>query len=152
MVCNFVRWPYVREDYAVRRVVFEDILVGLGVPRPPVDAFATKPIIYVQCGGVPGGEHENDFVQSWRGQFLWMNPPYSMLDKVVHKLTEDGPSVILVVPDWPHRLWWRRLQSVVSTSLFFPRGHRVFELSGRVCGPSCWGTWAYFVAGTSMVG
>ena len=42
VVCNFGRWPYVREDYAVWRVVFEDILVGLGVPRPPVDAFATE--------------------------------------------------------------------------------------------------------------
>ena len=48
-------------------------------------------------------------------------PPYSMLDKVVHKLTEDGASAILVVPNWPHRLWWRRLQGMV----FFPRGHRV---------------------------
>ena len=42
MVCKFGRWPYVREHYAVRRVVFEAILVGLGVPRPPVDAFATE--------------------------------------------------------------------------------------------------------------
>ena len=74
-----------------------------------------------------------------------------MLDKVVHKLTADGASAILVVPNWPHRLWWRRLQVMVSTSVFFPRGHRVFELSGRTCGPSRWGTWAYFIPGTSMV-
>ena len=78
-------------------------------------------------------------------------PPYSMLDKVVHKLAEDGASAILVVPNWPHRLWWRRLQVMVFTLLFFPRGHRVFELSGRICGPSRWGTWAYFIAGTPMV-
>ena len=42
-----------------------------------------------------------------------------MLDKVVQKLTEDGVSAILVVPNWPHRLWQRRLQVVVTTSLFF---------------------------------
>ena len=40
VVCKFGRWPYVREDYSVRRVVFEAILVGLGVPSPPIDAFA----------------------------------------------------------------------------------------------------------------
>ena len=40
VVSKFGRWPYVREDYAVRRVVFEDM--GLGVPRPLVDAFATE--------------------------------------------------------------------------------------------------------------
>ena len=74
-----------------------------------------------------------------------------MLDKVVHKLAEEGASAILVVPNWPHRLWWRRLQVMVSTSLFFPRGHRVIEFSGRVCGPSRWGTWVYFVTGTSTV-
>ena len=84
---------------------FEDILVGLGVPRPPVDAFAMEANHLCSVWWGPGGEHENAFTQNWRGQFLWMNPPYSMMDKVVHKLTEDGPSVILVVPDWPHRLW-----------------------------------------------
>ena len=28
VVCKFGRWPYVREDYPVQRVVFEDIHVG----------------------------------------------------------------------------------------------------------------------------
>ena len=42
VVCIFGRWPYVGDDYAVRLEVFEDILVGLGVSEPPVDAFATK--------------------------------------------------------------------------------------------------------------
>ena len=118
VVCKFGRWPYVREDYAVRREVFEDILLGLGVPDPPVDAFATEANHLCPVWWGPGGEHEDAFAQSWKGQFLWMNPPYSMLDKVVHKLTEDGASAILVVPNWPHRLWWRRLQVMVTTSLF----------------------------------
>ena len=142
---------YVRQGYAIRREVFEDILVGLGVPEPPVDAFATEANHLCPLWWGPGGEHEDAFAQSWKGKFLWMNPPYSMLDKVVHKLAEDGASAILVVPNWPHRLWWRHLQVMVSTSLFFPRGHRLFELSGRTCGPSRWGTWAYFITGTSTV-
>ena len=57
VVCKFGRWPYVREDYAVRREVFEDILLGLGVSEPPVDAFATKanhlcPVWWVQEASV----------------------------------------------------------------------------------------------------
>ena len=63
-----------------------------------------------------------------------------MLHEVVHKLTEDGASATLVVPDWPHRLWWRRLQGVVTTPLFFPKVHGVIELSGRIWVPSRWGT------------
>ena len=42
VVCKFGHWRYVRKDYTVRREVFEDIFVSLGVPRPPVDAFATE--------------------------------------------------------------------------------------------------------------
>ena len=135
----------------MRRVVFEYIIMGLGVPDPPVDAFATEANHLCSVWWGPGGEHEIAFAQSWKGQFLWMNPPYSMLDKVVHKLAEESASAILVVPNWPHPLWCRRLQMMVTTSLFFPRGHRVFELFGRVCGPSRWGTWAYFITGTSTV-
>ena len=75
VVCKFGRWPYVREDYAVRREVFEDILVGLGVPDPPVDAFATEANHLCPVWWGPGGEHEDAFAQSWKGQFLWMNHP-----------------------------------------------------------------------------
>ena len=50
VVCKFGRWPYVREDYAVRRVVFKDILVVLGVPRPPLMRLPGKKIIYDQFG------------------------------------------------------------------------------------------------------
>ena len=75
VVCKFGRWPYVREDYAVRREVFEDILLGLGVPNPPVDAFATESNHLCPVWWGPGGEQENAFVQSWKGEFLWMNPP-----------------------------------------------------------------------------
>ena len=57
------------------REVFEDILVGLGVPYPPVDAFATEANHLCPVWWVPGGEHEDAFAQSWKGQFLWMNPP-----------------------------------------------------------------------------
>ena len=132
------------------REVFEDILVGLGVPDPPVDAFATEanhlcPIWWVQEANM------RTFCAELEGTPFVDELPYSMLDKVVHKITEDGASAILVVPHWPHRLWWRRVQVMVFASLFFPRGHRVFELLGRVCGPSRWGTWAFFITGTFMV-
>ena len=74
VVYKFGCWPYVREDYAVRREVFEEILVGLGVPDPPVDAFATEANHLCPVWWGPGGEHEDAFAQSWKGQFLWMKP------------------------------------------------------------------------------
>ena len=52
VVCKFGHWPYVREDYAIRREIFEDILVGLGVPEPPIDTFATEINHLCQCGEV----------------------------------------------------------------------------------------------------
>ena len=41
VLCKFGCWPFVREDNAVRREVFEDILVDLGLFQPLVDALAT---------------------------------------------------------------------------------------------------------------
>ena len=64
MVCKFGRWPYVREDYAVQRVVFEDILLVLGVPSPPIDVFATETHHLCSVWWGPGDEHENAFAQS----------------------------------------------------------------------------------------
>ena len=52
VVCKFGRWPYVREDYAVWREVFAEILVGLGVSDPPLTRLPRRLIIYVQFGGV----------------------------------------------------------------------------------------------------
>ena len=52
VVCKFGHWPYVREDYAMWRVVFEDIFLwGWGCPDPPLMCLPRKLIIYVQCGG-----------------------------------------------------------------------------------------------------
>ena len=61
VVCKFGRWPYVRKDYAVRREVFEDILMGLGVFEAPVDAFATDTNRLFPVWWGTGGEHENAF-------------------------------------------------------------------------------------------
>ena len=74
VVCKFGRWPYVREDYAMRREVFEDILVGLGVPDPPRGRVCHGSKSFMPSLVGPGGEHEDAFAQGWKGQFLWMNP------------------------------------------------------------------------------
>ena len=55
--------------------VFEAILVDLGLSEPPIDAFATETNHLCPVWWGPGGEHENAFAQSWKGQFLWMNTP-----------------------------------------------------------------------------
>ena len=59
----------------MRRVVFEDILVRLGVPRPPVDVFATESNHLCSVWWGPGGEHEDAFTQRLKGQFFLDKPP-----------------------------------------------------------------------------
>ena len=59
----------------MRREAFEDIPVGLGSSEPPIDAFDMETNHLCPVWWVPGGEHENPFAQSCKGQFLWMNPP-----------------------------------------------------------------------------
>ena len=65
VICKFGCWPYVREDHAVRREVFEDVLVGLGVPNPPIYAFAMKTNHLCPVWWGPGGEHEDALVPGW---------------------------------------------------------------------------------------
>jgi len=55
-----------------------------------------------------GGEFQNlllrskeveAFTQDWAGQeFLWCNPPFTMMDEVVRKIDAEGAEVLLVLP------------------------------------------------------
>ena len=49
-------------------------------------------------------------VQNWTGRRLLLNPPFSMLDKVIAKMRKEPPEEALVIaPRWPNRSWHRRL-------------------------------------------
>jgi uncharacterized protein YeaO (DUF488 family) len=52
-------------------------------------------------------------------------PGFHMVDRIMDKTERDNTDTVLVVPECPHTLWWRRLASGawrarVATSEFLP--------------------------------
>ena len=102
------RW--VSHDYAVRKDLVEEIVKKFGGNVPTVDAFASKENRRFQKFW---DTQINAFRQDWgRERLLWMNPPFETLEEVVNKIIADKALAIIVVPEWPRRRWWHRLQQL----------------------------------------
>ena len=59
---------------------------------------------------------------------LWINPPFHLLGEVVQKPKEDHTQVILVVPLWDWKPWWKDVLPMTVDSIRLP--HNV-KLSAR---------------------
>ena len=46
------------------------------------------------------------FSVSWKRQSLFLNPPWSAIPRVLHKIQEDRAQGVLVIPFWPSQAWW----------------------------------------------
>ena len=69
----------------------------------------------------PGAECVDAFTASWEGERNWLNPPWSKMAKVLHKLEcEPNAEAVLVAPVWPTAPWWPVLMSLVDESLYLP--------------------------------
>ena len=78
--------------------------------------------------------------------WIWCNPPYSQIDKVVIKMLADGARGVVVVPDWKTP-WLQVLHKIASKEIWYPAGSEVFELNGRPAGPTKWPIYAFLVCG-----
>ena len=41
---------------------------------------------------------------------LWINPPFHLIQQVIHKIKQDKTQAILVVPLWDDKPWFQELQ------------------------------------------
>ena len=87
------------------------------------------------------------FNQDWSGLFLWINPPFSLLDEVVEKIITTDVRAVLIMPDWKHRKFWSKIQALVVEEYHIPAGSRLFELPDRKLRPTQWASWGYYVKG-----
>ena len=79
-------------------------------------------------------------MKDWGREDLWLNPPFSMMDRVVDKLRDDNAHAILVMPDWPYMKWHKPAMDMAVGSLIFSKGSRVFQLNGTLSGATKWDT------------
>ena len=139
---------WVSERYSVRPGIINDILFRLHLPRPDIDVFAdSRNHVFPRWFG-EGGEVADAFDTFWGYGvgLLWINPPYSALDRTIDKVIRDGAEAVLVLPDWQSTSWWKDIQKYVLRHYFYPPGTKVFNLEGTEFDAGVrWGVWSYYV-------
>ena len=87
---------------------------------PQYDAFANR----------ENKRFDNYFRDTWTQKWykkLWMNPPFHLIQQVIHKIKQDKTQAILVVPLWDDKPWFQELQDICVNYI---------ELRGRLsCTP-----------------
>ncbi|KAK3241448.1 hypothetical protein CYMTET_48799 [Cymbomonas tetramitiformis] len=83
-----------------------------------VDRFASElsaqlPRYYAQWHD-PGCEGVDSLALSWLGEVNWLNPPWSLLDEVAHKLREEKCAATVVAPYWPGQMWFQQLEAMAD--------------------------------------
>ncbi|KAK3259929.1 hypothetical protein CYMTET_31091 [Cymbomonas tetramitiformis] len=94
-----------------------------------VDRFASElsaqlPRCYAQWRD-PGYEGVDSLAFSWLGEVNWVNPPWSLLDEVAHKLREERCAATVVAPYWPGQMWFQQLEAMADEVAGLASGFKV---------------------------
>ena len=98
------RLPRERQAYSIARYIAKDLIRKY---NPTTDAFASSwnHILpeWWSWRHHPGASAVDAFAQRWkiRGKLLYINPPWTLIPKVLQKLIRDQATAVIVVPDWP---------------------------------------------------
>jgi len=49
--------------------------------------------------------------QDWSTGVSYILPNFHMIDRILDKIEQDNAEVVIIVPEWPHKAWWRRVYS-----------------------------------------
>jgi len=99
-------------EWRLDRVTCKRLFHMWGTPQ--VDAFASHlnshlPVWFSRTHH-PEAAACDALLQPWTGLFLYVFPPFAMLQKVLLKIKGDRPeAVILIAPTWPRRSWYHLL-------------------------------------------
>ena len=80
---------------------------------PQYDAFANR----------ESTRFDNCFRNAWTPKWdkkLWMNPPFQLIQQVIHKIKQDKNQAILVVPLWDDKPWFQDLQDICDDYIELP--------------------------------
>ncbi len=105
----------VRTEWQLNPIVFKQI--QLLWPYPEIDLFAsrinTQLPKYVSWNQDPGAIAIDAMSFSWNNIESYIFAPFSMLGRVLAKLTLDEGSSTLVAPIWKNQFWWPKLLTMV---------------------------------------
>ena len=90
-------------------------------------------------------EKENGIFESWEGERVYMNPPYSEIDTWVNKarlevLHNNCPLVVALLPAWTDRIWFHEHIYPDKAEIRFLKGRINFLLNGEKYTSPTWGS------------
>ena len=69
------------------------------------------------------------FSRSWKGQYFYAFPPFSLVNRVLQKVQQDQSRGILIVPMWTTQAWFPMLlRPLTDHPLVLPKGPRPLTL------------------------
>ena len=81
---------------------------------PQYDAFANR----------TSKRFDKHFSDAWTHKWdkkLWINPPFHLIQQVIHKIKQDKTQAILVVPLWDDKPWFQELQDICVDYIELPQ-------------------------------
>ena len=108
------RLPRERQAYSIARYIAKGLIERY---MPTTDAFASSwnHILpeWWSWRHHPGASAVDAFAQKWKipGKLLYINPPWTLINKVLRKLIREQAEAVIVVPDWPGVPYRRLLMS-----------------------------------------
>ena len=117
------RKPETRTEWMINRKYFERIIKCFNF-KPTVDLFATRlnnqlPHI-ISLRPDPESKGVNASTRSWENLSFYAFPPFTCIPRVLQKVWHDKAEGILVVPDWPNRLWYRQYTEMIIKEITLP--------------------------------
>lgn len=118
-----------RLEWAIYPVVFDLLCKRFGTPE--IDLFATrlnaKLDKYVSWRPDPGAISVNAFAMSWCNTYVYMFPPFSLINKCLQQLRIDGTDALMIFPLWPTQPWFATLtQMMISMPVLLPKDKLVY--------------------------
>ena len=120
-----------RTEWQLKPGIFSTVTDILGVPE--IDLFACRlnhqlPK-YVSWKPDPGACHVDAFSFSWSGKFVYIFPPFALLNRCLQKLEKEQTLALLVAPVWPTQVWWPRLLNLlIANPLMLPQDKDLLTL------------------------
>ena len=108
-------------EWSLDKCIF-DKLVGVW-GKPDIDLFATrlnaKLPCYVSWKADPGAMAIDAFTISWSDyNLIYCFPPFSLIGRVLQKISQSQVRAIIVLPDWPTQCWYpQMLKLLIATPI-----------------------------------
>jgi hypothetical protein len=63
----------------------------------------------------------DSMTQSWKGENLYVNPPFSLMGRILQKIEAEGTTVTIIAPYWPAQPWFPKLMALsIAPPLLLP--------------------------------